>query len=122
LRKVRTISIIDDDELVREATSGLVRSLGFEAATFASAEEFLDSPGLRETACIITDVQMKGLSGVELQERLVTDRRHVPIVFMTAFPDPRLRARVMAAGAVGFLSKPFKGESLISCLKRALHA
>jgi DNA-binding NarL/FixJ family response regulator len=113
------ISIIDDDDLVRDATKGLVRSLGYEAATFASAEAFLDSSALRETVCIITDVQMKGLSGIELQERLAANVRRVPIVFMTAFPDARLCARVMELGAIGFLSKPFKHETLIACLEKA---
>jgi FixJ family two-component response regulator len=114
------ISIIDDDASVREATDGLVRSLGYSTATFASAEEFLDSPHTRGTACVITDIQMKGLSGVELQGRLVADGNRVPIVFMTAFPDERIRLQVMAAGAVGFLAKPFEDESLIACLAQAL--
>jgi FixJ family two-component response regulator len=116
------ISIIDDDESVREATNGLVRSLGYATATFASAEEFLGSARVTETSCLITDVQMKGLSGVELQSRLISDGHQVPIVFMTAFPDARIRTRVMQAGAVGFLSKPFEDESLIACLDRALAA
>jgi FixJ family two-component response regulator len=114
------ISIIDDDASMREATSGLVRSLGYATATFASAEEFLDSARLAETACVITDVQMKGLSGVELQDRLVTGGHQMPIVFMTAFPDARIRDRVMEAGAIGFLNKPFEDESLIACLDSAL--
>jgi FixJ family two-component response regulator len=120
LSKVSMISIIDDDESVRHAVDGLVRSLGYASATFASAEQFLDSATLLETSCIVTDVQMKGLSGVELQDRLVTVGHQMPIVFMTAFPDACTRSRAMQAGAVGFLSKPFEEESLIACLDKAL--
>src|SRR5262245_16908168 len=116
------ISIVDDDASVREATRGLVRSLGYAAATFASAEEFLNSDRLDETACLITDVQMPGLSGVDLQSRLAAEGRRMPVIFITAFPEERIRARAMAAGAFGFLSKPFQDESLIGCLEKALDA
>lgn len=122
MRKVPMVSIIDDDEAVREATKQLVLSLGHAAATFASAEEFLGSGRLHETACLITDVQMPGLSGVELQRRLLAQGHHVPIIFITAFPEERIRARVLKAGAVGFLSKPYREESLIKCLDMALTA
>jgi len=114
------ISIIDDDDAVRHATDGLVRSLGYATATFSSAEEFLGSARIDETICVITDVHMRGLSGIDLQSRLATDGRRLPMVFMTAFPDDRIRARVMGAGAAGFLSKPFEDESLIVCLDNAL--
>lgn len=116
------ISIVDDDESVREATKGLVRSLGYGAVTFASAEEFLGSDRLRETSCLITDVQMPGIDGVELQKRLLADGHRVPIIFITAFPEQRIRDHVLARGAFGLLSKPFSDESLIGCLDRALHA
>ncbi len=114
------ISIIDDDASVRQATDGLVRSLGYSTATFASAEEFLDSARVAETSCVVTDIQMPGLSGIDLKDRLAADGHRVPMVFMTAFPDERIRARVMAAGAVGFLAKPFEDESLIACLAQAI--
>jgi FixJ family two-component response regulator len=120
LPKVPVISIVDDDESVRESTKGLVRSLGYVAATFASAEEFLASDHLRECSCLITDIQMPGLSGVELQSRLIADGHNMPIIFMTAFPEERTRARVMQAGAVCFMSKPYSDERLIGCLDRAL--
>jgi FixJ family two-component response regulator len=114
------ISIIDDDESVREATSGLVRSLGFTADAFASSEDFLQSDRINDTSCLITDVQMPGLSGVELQSLLVAQGRRTPIIFITAFPEERIRTRVLDAGAIGFLGKPFNEECLIDYLNRAL--
>ena len=113
------ISIVDDDESVRESTKALVRSLGYSARTFASAEEFLDSHP-DETSCLILDVQMKGLSGVELLERLIAEGRRTPIIFVTAFPDERIRNHVLDAGAIGFLRKPFSDEKLTRCLDTAL--
>jgi FixJ family two-component response regulator len=118
--KVPMISIIDDDKSVRETTSSLVRSLGLNARAFASAEEFLLSDQLGATACLITDVQMQGMSGVELQTELLAQGHHMPIIFMTAFPEERIRKNVLNAGAIGFLSKPFDEECLIDCLDRAL--
>jgi FixJ family two-component response regulator len=120
LSKVPVISIVDDDESVLESTKELVRSLGYIAATFSSAEDFLKWNRLDDTSCVIADVQMPGLSGLELQSRLTDAGRHVPIIFVTAFPNDRTRARAMKAGAFGFLSKPFSDESLIGCLDRAL--
>ena len=114
------ISIIDDDEAVRVATESLVRSLGFGASTFASAEEFLQSARLRETSCVITDVNMPGMTGVELQSYLLARGNDVPMIFITAFPEERTRERVHAAGAIGFLSKPFDGGAMIQCIDRAL--
>jgi FixJ family two-component response regulator len=114
------ISIVDDDESVREATKGLVRSLGYTAATFGSAEEFLNSERKYDTSCIIADVQMPGLSGVEMQRRLIAEGHRLPMIFVTAFPEDRVRASAMEAGAVGFLSKPFNEEHLIGCLDCAL--
>src|SRR6185312_8435613 len=87
MSKVPMISIIDDDESVREATRGLVRSLGYEADTFASAEAFLDSENLSKSSCVITDVQMSGLSGVELQGVLQAQGHNMPIIFLTALPE-----------------------------------
>jgi FixJ family two-component response regulator len=120
LQQVPVISIVDDDESVREAVKSLVRSLGFDAATFCSAQEFLASDHVKITACLITDVQMPGLSGVELQDRLIADGRYVPVIFITAFPDERLRGRVLKAGAIGYLDKPFSEDVLIEHLNVAL--
>jgi FixJ family two-component response regulator len=114
------ISIIDDDPAVREATDGLVRSLGYRSATFASAEDFLQSDRVDETACLITDVQMPGLSGIELQSVLIARGNRTPMIFVTAFAEARTRRQALAAGAIGFLAKPFDEACLLAHLETAL--
>jgi len=114
------IAIIDDDEAVRTATASLVRSFGYGASTFASATEFLQSSARGETVCLITDVEMPGMSGVELQAHLQERGETLPIIFITAFPEERLQRKVRAAGAVDLLRKPFDGAALIGCLEKAL--
>ena len=116
------ISIIDDDPSVRKATDGLVRSLGYRSLTFASAEDFLQSDHIEDTSCVITDVQMPGLSGVELQSMLNARGARMPMIFVTAYPEDRIRRSVLEAGAVGFLSKPFEEAVLIEHLQAALGA
>jgi FixJ family two-component response regulator len=115
------IAIVDDDEMVREATQAFVRSLGYKALAFASAEEFLDSQQVHATACLITDVEMPGLSGVELQARLISEGHRMPIIFITAYPSDYIRVRAERAGAVGFFKKPFVEDHLITCLNKALN-
>ena len=122
MSSIPIISIIDDDESVRAATNRLVRSLGFVALTFACADDFLRSPRLNETSCVIADIQMPGMSGIELQSALIASGKAIPIIFITAFPDERTRTRAMEAGAVGFLSKPFKGSTLIQYIDDALNS
>ena len=117
---VPVISIIDDDDSVRVATERLVRSVGFIGHTFASADEFLRSPRLKDTSCIIADVQMPGMTGVELQHALRAKGNRTPMILITAFPDERIRRQALQAGAIGFLSKPFDGEVLIEYLNTAL--
>ena len=119
MSEAAVISIIDDDESVREATKGLVRSLGYTAATFASAEEYLRSDHVHDS-CVITDLQMPGMSGADLLDRLNADGIRKPIIFMTALPEEATRKRVLKAGALGFLRKPFHSERLIECLDKAL--
>lgn len=114
------ISIIDDDESVREATKNLVRSLGYTAAAFSSAEDYLQSPQLLNSACLITDLQMPGMSGADLQDRIAADGLGTPVIFMTAYFDERVKTRVMDAGAVGFLSKPIDEDCLVKCVDEAL--
>jgi FixJ family two-component response regulator len=120
MRSVALITIVDDDEEIREATKGLLRSLGYQAAAFSSAEEFLQSDSLDDTACLIADVQMPGLSGFDLRGRLIARGVKMPTIFITAFPEEGARARAMTAGAVGYLGKPFSEESLLRCLDSAL--
>jgi FixJ family two-component response regulator len=117
----KIVAIVDDDESVREATKGLLRSLGYSAAAFSSAEDFLSSEHLNDTSCLIADVQMPGLSGVELQRHLIQQGHHLPIIFVTAYPEDRIRTRVLEAGAVDFLSKPFSDDQLIGCIGAALN-
>jgi FixJ family two-component response regulator len=114
------ISIVDDDISVRESIRDLIESLGYEVAAFESADRFLEAACLPETSCLITDLQMPGLSGLDLQSRLIVDGQYIPVIFVTAVPDEKFRIRAMRAGAVGFLSKPFDESSLISCLGSAL--
>ena len=120
LHRTPLVSIVDDDESIREAAKGLVRSLGYSAVAFGSAEEFLGSDHLGDTSCLITDVQMPGLSGVELQRQLSEQGHSMPIIFITAFPEERIRKEVLETGAIDYLSKPFSEESLIGCLDTAL--
>jgi FixJ family two-component response regulator len=120
MTKVPVISIVDDDESVRESTKVLIGSLGYAAATFESAEEFLMSSRVHDSACLITDVQMPGMNGIELQRRLIARGHRLPIIFVTAFPEAKVRAQALAAGALGFLSKPFSDEKLTMYLDQAL--
>jgi FixJ family two-component response regulator len=115
------ISIVDDDRSLREATKGLVRSFGYGADAFASAEEFLQSDRLKDTSCLILDVNMPGLSGIELQKQLIAQGNRMPIIFITAVPEESTRDKALKAGAVGFLSKPFQEEWLINHLDVALN-
>jgi len=116
------IVIVDDDESVREATKFLVMSLGHPVLTFASAEEYLGSDQVSATSCLISDLKMPGMSGVELQKRLIAEGHRIPTIFVTAFFEEEVRSRALRAGALGFLSKPFEDQSLIECLNRALQS
>jgi FixJ family two-component response regulator len=120
LNKTPLISIVDDDRVVREAIESLVTSLGFLACTFPSAQAFLQSPLVAETSCLISDVQMPHTTGVELQVYLADLGFRIPTIFITAYRDDAVRARVLEAGAVCFLHKPFDGQSLIQCIHNAL--
>jgi FixJ family two-component response regulator len=120
LAKPPLIAIIDDDASVRSTTDSLVRSLGYIARTFASAKEFLRSDHGNEISCVIADIQMPGMSGVELQDHLVAQGYRIPFIFITAFPDERTRTQALRAGAVGYLTKPFTERNLIRSLDVAL--
>ena len=114
------IAIIDDDASVLATTDSLLRSLGYVVHAFASAEDFLGSSHSNGASCVISDFQMPGMNGVELQAHLLAQGRRVPFIFITAYPDERTRARAMKAGATCFLTKPFDEPTLIRCLDAAL--
>ena len=118
--KMPVIAIVDDDKSFRRATTSFVRSLGYGTASFDSAEAFLKSEHVSDADCLITDVQMPGMTGIELQDRLIAQGRYLPVIFITAFPEMRARAQALASGAIGFLAKPFDDRNLISCLNEAL--
>jgi FixJ family two-component response regulator len=114
------ISIVDDDESVREAVGGFLRALGFDTEVFASAEDFLRSGRVEVTACVITDMNMPAMSGLELHARVVGDGHSVPFIFITAFPNEQTRARALKGGAVCFLNKPFTETELVAGIGSAL--
>ena len=117
---IPVISIVDDDELVRDAVKSLVRSLGYAAAEHASAEDYLRSNERGSSSCLITDIQMPGMSGADLQAQLIAEGDFTPVIFMTAFDDKKVCARVLEAGAFGYLKKPFDENALVLCLEKAL--
>jgi len=114
------ISIVDDDDSVRESLSGLIRSVGFGALVFASAEEFLNSNHLSDTDCLILDVRMPGMNGLELQRQLATNHLAIPVIFITAHGDEEARLRALNGGAVEYLLKPFSEEALLTAIDTAL--
>jgi FixJ family two-component response regulator len=114
------ISIVDDDESVREAVEGLIESLGFRVSAFSSAADFLASAAVADTSCMIVDVQMPQMSGVELHRRLAEQGHCIPTILITAYPNDRVRERALADGVVGYLIKPFDDEALIACVRSAL--
>ena len=114
------ISIIDDDRSVREAVECLIRSLGYQAVTFTSAEEYLGSDRIKESECVITDIQMPGMTGLDLQDRLIADGYRRPIIFMSALAAEDVGANALRTTTSRFLKKPFSGERFIDCLDRAL--
>ncbi len=114
------ISIVDDDASVRVATNNLLRSRGYIVHTFASAEDFLASPNLDTTSCVIADVQMAAMGGLDLLSEVRAKGCASPFIFITAYPDEGIRARAMRAGAICFLAKPFAVHKLIECLEAAL--
>lgn len=114
------VAIVDDDHSVRDGLVDLVRSMGFDAETFEGAERFLQSDAIDRTNCLITDMRMDGMSGVELCERLVKSGRRIPTILITAFPNEQDRERARRAGAIGYLTKPFVERELVDCITSAL--
>ena len=118
---VSVISVIDDDASVRAATNNLLSSHGYVVHTFASAEEFLQSALLEDSSCVIADVQMSAMSGLDLLTHMRAQGYAAPFIFITAFPEERVRARALKGGAIGFLAKPFAGAELINCVEVAIN-
>ena len=114
------ISVVDDDESMREAIRGLMRSLGYTAQAFRSAEEFLSSRQVPHTSCLIADVQMPGMTGLELHRHLVASGNTIPTILITAYPDDSVRERALGDRVVGYLSKPFDENDLLACIRSSL--
>jgi FixJ family two-component response regulator len=117
---VPLIAIVDDDDSLRKSLDNLLRSVGFRAQGFASAEAFLSANHIHDTACLILDVRMSGMSGLELQRQLGVAKWRIPIIFVTAHADDDARAQALAAGAVDFLYKPFREDKLLNAIDAAL--
>jgi len=118
--RVPLISIVDDDDAVRNSLDDLIRSIGFGTQGFSSADAFLSSNQARDTACLILDVRMPGMNGIDLQRQIVAANWRIPIIFITSHADDDARARALKAGAVAFLYKPFREEELLNALDAAL--
>jgi len=114
------VAIVDDDELMRSALQGMLKSVGLPSKTFASAEDFLKSGQQHETACLIADIRMPGMSGLELQAQLNAEHCRIPTIFITAHGDTKMRMQALRAGAVEFLAKPFDDEVLLESVRAAL--
>ena len=118
--KAQLVAIIDDNELVRIALEGLMKSVGFPTLAFARAEEFLASDRKPDTACLIVDIRMPGMSGLELQAKLNAEHYRIPTIFITAHGDEKVRMQALRGGAVEFLTKPFDDEALLQSVRAAL--
>ena len=118
--KATVVAIVDDDELIRSALLGLMKAAGHAALAFASGEEFLNSGQQHQVACLIADIRMPGMSGLELQAKLNAERCRIPIIFITAHGDEKMRMQALRAGAVEFLAKPFDDEVLLESVRAAL--
>ncbi len=116
----KLVAIVDDDDLIRGALQGLLKAVGWPAQAFASAEEFLKSGQQHQTACLIADIRMPGMSGLELQAKLNAEHCKIPTIFITAHGDAKMRMQALRAGAVEFLAKPFDDEALLQSVRAAL--
>jgi FixJ family two-component response regulator len=120
--KMNLVAIVDDDDLMRGALQGMLKSVGLASQAFASAEEFLTSGQQHQTACLIADIRMPGMSGLELQARLNDEQCRIPTIFITAHGDEKMRMQALRAGAVEFLAKPFDDEALLESVQAALES
>src|SRR5258707_13030921 len=120
--QTKVVAIVDDDDLMRSALQGLLKAVGLPARAFASAEEFLESGQQHQTACLIADIRMPGMSGLELQAKLNAERCRIPTIFITAHGDAKMRMQALRAGAVEFLAKPFDDEAVLQSVRAALES
>ena len=120
--KIKVVAIVDDDDLMRSALQGMLKSVGLLSQAFASAEEFLKSGQQHQTACLIADIRMPGMSGLELQAELNAEHCRIPTIFITAHGDTKMRMQALRAGAVEFLAKPFDDEALLGSVRAALES
>ena len=120
--KSSLVAIVDDDDLMRSALQGLLKAVGLPSRAFASAEEFLNSGQQHQIACLIADIRMPGISGLELQTRLNAEHCRIPTIFITAHGDAQMRMQALRAGAVEFLAKPFDDEALLDSVRAALES
>jgi FixJ family two-component response regulator len=118
----KTVAIVDDDDLMRSALQGLLKAVGLPAQAFASAEEFLNSGQQHQIGCLIADIRMPGISGLELQAKLNSENCRIPTIFITAHGDEKMRLQALRAGAVEFLAKPFDDEALLESIRVALES
>jgi FixJ family two-component response regulator len=121
-KKAKLVVVVDDDDSIRSAVQDLLDAVGFQARGFESAEEFLKSGKQQETACLIADIRMPGMSGLELQAQLNAERCRIPIIFITAHGDEKMRMQALRAGAVEFMAKPFDDEALLESVRAALES
>jgi FixJ family two-component response regulator len=122
LHREPVIAVVDDDQFVRDSVKRLMRSLGYLVAVYPSAGDFLKSPQLEETSCLIADVQMPGMSGIELYEYLIKAGRTIPTILITAYPDDRVRTRIVGKGVLAYLVKPFSETDLTRYVRVALES
>ena len=120
MRRAQLIAVVDDDDALRTSLDDLLQSVGLRVHGFASAEAFLQAPHAPETACLLLDVRLPGMNGLELQRQLGVMHWRIPIIFITVYADDDMRARALAAGAVAFLSKPCREEDLLTAIEAAL--
>jgi len=120
--KTKLVAIVDDDDLMRSALQGMMKAVGWTAQAFASAEEFLKSGQQHQTACLIADIRMPGMSGLELQAKLNAEHCRIPTIFITAHGDAKMRMQALRAGAVEFMAKPFDDDALLESVRAALES
>lgn len=120
MRNSPLVAVVDDDEMIREATGELIETFGLTVRTFVSAAAFLGSDSVQQTSCLVADVQMPDIDGLQLLRKLTSSGHRIPVIFFTAFPDERIRKRALKAGAICYLTKPVDPTNLLDCIRSAI--